>query len=135
MTNLNYFLGIDVQGTTFNVIFRLYFFKVLPVFSFSRILRFFFDVGKCNKLGSLTTSNRKGPAEGRFHQYLEVVLGELLELGEMQVQLVVDRIAVQNPDLGTGIDGDDKSLEHVSINTAQQSFQNGCEILDCHLPG
>jgi hypothetical protein len=114
MTNLNFFLGIDVQSTTSNVIFRLHFFKVFPVFSFYSFFPFFHDVGKSNKLGSLTTSNRENPAEGRFHHYLEVALGELLELGEMQVQLVVDHVAVQNPDLGTRVDGDDKSLEYVS---------------------
>jgi hypothetical protein len=54
----------------------------------------------------------------------------LLELGEMKVELIVDHVAVQNPDLSPGVDGNEKSLvEHMLVGLLNTSSRPDGQLL------
>jgi hypothetical protein len=94
--------GVEVHSTIFNI---------FPDFHFNIIFFIYLHkIRESNQLGGLASGNRESPAKSFLHHGREIVIVELLELGEMKVELIVDHIAVQNPDLSTGVDGDNKGL-------------------------
>lgn len=119
---IDFFHGVKVHSTIFNI-FPVFYFNNISFVSLHKIR-------ESDQLCGLASGNRESPAESFIHLGLVIIIVELLELGEMKVELIVDHVAVQNPDLSPGVDGNEKSLvEHMLVGLLNTSSRPDGQLL------